>query len=253
MAIEDDVDWLSSDMHGVNQINFALLDFINCQFAPRYTRISHKKNLIYTFLHPQRYKDYLIKPAGRINKKLILEEWDNIQRIIASLMLKETTQSVIVKKLCSYTRKNKTKEALWEYDNILRSIYVLNYIDEFSIRRSVQKALNRGEAYHQLRRAVGIANGGKFRGNTERELELWNDCSRLIANCIIFYNAYILSSLLAQKENNQETEAVQFLKNMSPVAWQHVNLFGWYDFSDDVPVIDVEKFIGNLTPEKIDM
>ncbi|XSG77821.1 Tn3 family transposase [Herpetosiphon llansteffanensis] len=42
--------------------------------------------------------------------------------------------------------------------------------------------------YHHLRRAVSYANIGKLRFATEEDQELWSECSRLIANCIIFYN-----------------------------------------------------------------
>jgi hypothetical protein len=50
------------------------------------------------------------------------------------LALKATRQSVIIAKLSSYPRKNRTKKALWELDNL--------------------RALNRGEFYHKLVRAV---------------------------------------------------------------------------------------------------
>jgi TnpA family transposase len=42
----------------------------------------------------------------------------NIQHILASLALKATRQSVIIAKLSSYPRKNRTKKALWELDLI---------------------------------------------------------------------------------------------------------------------------------------
>ena len=53
---------------------------------------------------------------------------------------------------------NKTRRALAEYDNIIRSLYLLDYIDSLPLRRNAQKALNRGENYHQLRKAVSLAN-----------------------------------------------------------------------------------------------
>ena len=117
---------------------------------------------------------------------LIISERENIQRIILSLALKTTTQSIIVSKLSAYARKNKTRRALWEYDNIIRSLYLLDYIDSPPLRSNVQKALNRGENYHQLRRAVSYANFGKLRFKTEYEQQLWNECARLITNCIIY-------------------------------------------------------------------
>jgi TnpA family transposase len=72
-----------------------------------------------------------------INTKLIIEEWENIQRIMLSLAVKSTTQSIIIGNLSSYARKNKTKRAS-EYDNIIRSLYFLNYIDSPPLRRKCQ-------------------------------------------------------------------------------------------------------------------
>ena len=100
---------------------------------------------------------------------LIISEWPNIQRIMASLAQKDTTQATVVRKLSSYARQNSTKKALWELDNILRTIYILDFIDDVELRQSVQKALNRGEAYHRFRRAMSFINGGKFNVQTETE------------------------------------------------------------------------------------
>jgi len=103
------------------------------------------------------------------------------------------------KKFNTYARKNKTKRALWEYDNIIKSLYLLDYVDLPVLRNNVQQALNRGENYHQLHRAVSFANFGKLRFRTEYEQQIWNECGRLIANCIIYYNIAILSNLLFHK------------------------------------------------------
>lgn len=97
-----------------------------------------------------------------------------------SLAVKTTTQSIIIGKLSAYARKNKTKRALWEYGNIIRSLYFLNYIDSPPLRRNVQKALNRGESYHKLRKAVSFANFGKLRFKNENDQHIWGECSRLL-------------------------------------------------------------------------
>jgi Tn3 transposase DDE domain len=59
------------------------------------------------------------------------------------------------------------------------------------------------ESYHKLVRAVAYANGGKLRVRTDQEQQLWSECSRLLANCIIYYNACILSELLERAERRQ--------------------------------------------------
>ena len=64
-----------------------------------------------------------------------------------SLALKTTTQSVIVSKLSTYRRQNRTKKALLEFDNIVKSLYLLDYVDSPILRRNVHKAfgLDRNE------------------------------------------------------------------------------------------------------------
>lgn len=240
-------DMHSTDTHGANEVNFAILHLFGYQFAPRYKDIYNKvKTGLYGFKHPSQYNDWIIKPIRKINVKLIIEEWENIQRIITSLALKTTTQSIIVGKLSAHARKNKTKRALWEYDNIIRSLYLLDYIDSLPMRQNVHRALNRGENYHQLRRAVSHANFGKLRFKTEYDQQLWGECSRLITNCIIYYNATILSSLLAHQEKNDNSQFIAMLKQVSPVAWQHINLQGRYRFNKRSEPIDINAIINNL-------
>jgi len=113
-----------------------------------------------------------LKPIRKLNTDLIVEEWENLLRIFDSLALKTTTQSIIVHKLNSYARKNKTCQALWEYDNIISSLYLLDFVDSPLLRKNVQTALNRGESYHQLRRAVSYANFGKLRFTSEDDHEV---------------------------------------------------------------------------------
>jgi TnpA family transposase len=240
----------STDTHGANEVNFSILNFFGYKFAPRYKDVYSKiSKSLYGFNHPNHYDDVIIKPVRKINSDLIVEEWDNIQRIILSLALKTTTQSIIIGKLSSYERKNKTKRALWEYDNILKSLYLLDYIDSLTLRQNVQRALNRGESYHKLRRAISYANFGKLRFKTEQDQNIWGECGRLLANCIIYYNASILSNMLAYREVSGEDSDV--LKHISPVAWQHINLYGRYEFNTKSKSIDMDAIILELAKFKI--
>ena len=230
----------STDTHCTNQVNFFLLFFAGYQFAPRYRDLHKKMASLVGFQHPNHYAHYLIKPARKTFDALIVKEWPNIQRILASLVQKDVTQATVVRKLSSYARQNQTKKGLWELDNVLRSIYILDFIDDSGLRQSVQKALNRGEAYHRMRRAISYVNSGKFRVKTEAEQQIWNECSRLIANAIIYYNTLLLSRVYEQKLAAGDLEAVKVLKRTSPVAWRNVNLIGNFDFTTSSTPVDME-------------
>lgn len=237
----------STDTHGTNQVNFAILHLFGYRFAPRYRDIyTVTTESLYGCRHPSHYTEAMVKPVRKLNVDLIVSEWDNIQRIMVSLAQKTTTQSSSIGKLCAHARKNRTKRALWEYDNIIKSLYLLDHIDSPPLRQNVQKALNRGESYHKLRPAIAYANFGKLRFKTEQEQQIWNECSRLLANCIVYYNASLLSGLLACREQTGDRDGVAMLARVSPVAWSHINLFGRYEFGKPVEPIDLERVIVEL-------
>jgi len=131
----------STDTHGTNQVNFWILHAFGYEFAPRYRDLHKKMSTLVGFEHPGQYGNALIKPARKVNEPLICQEWPNVQRIMASLAQKDVTQATIVRKLSAYARQNKTKKALWELDNICRTLYILDFIDDVTLRQSVQKAL----------------------------------------------------------------------------------------------------------------
>jgi TnpA family transposase len=216
------------------------------RFAPRYRDLRTKVDSLVSFKSPNQYGNALIKPARKVNEALIVAEWPNIQRIMASLGQKEVTQATIIRKLSSYARRNQTKKALWELDNIYRTLYILDFIDDVGLRQSVQKALNRGEAYHRFRRAIAYVNSGKFRVQTEAEQQIWNDCSRLIANAIIYYNTALLSRIYDQKLAAGDEAAIEILRSMSPVAWQNINLFGTFEFSPGETRVDLDALAARL-------
>jgi TnpA family transposase len=138
----------------------------------------------------EKYEKHLIKPSKQINKALILRESDNILRILATLALKENTQSNIIRKLSSYG-SNDTLKALIELDKIIMTLYILDYIDDEGMRKTVHRSLNRGESYHQLKSAILKVAGRKFTGKTEIDLDINNECARLLTlgyNYIKVYN-----------------------------------------------------------------
>ena len=94
-----------------------------------------------------------------------------------------------------------------------------------------------------MRRAISYVNSGKFRVETEAEQQLWNECSRLIANAIIYYNTLLLSRVYEQKLAAADLEATKILKGISPVAWRNINLIGNFDFSTSSPPVDIGALV----------
>jgi len=238
-------DVVSTDTHGVNHVNFALLDLFGYQFAPRYAKIGTviEKMFNVTTDKDDRVQLSLKKP---INTKRIMEHWDTIQRIAVSLEQRKTDQATLVRKLSAYKSNHPLLEAFTEYNRLVKARYLLSYIDDPELRNHVQKALNRGEAYHQLRRAISQVNGDRFRGNSDEEIELWNECARLMANAIIYFNSKVLSNLLQSFKHHGKAKLAETIKRASPVAWQSINLKGKYLFGQTGETPDIEYLMESI-------
>ena len=217
------------------------------RFMPRFTHLPEKANEnLVSFQNPDKWKNNIIKPKHKVNEALIKKEWDNILRILASLAMKETTQSTIVRKLSSYKRSNPTLKALIEFDKIIMSLYMLDYINDPDMRSNVHRSLNRGEALHQLISAIRKIGEKKLSGKNEIEMEMHNECNRLLANCIIFYNAVLLSDLYKAYNKEGGQDLLDLIKRLSPVAWRHINLIGKYEFCQNQNIINIQELIESV-------
>ncbi len=79
----------STDMHGINDINYALYDGCGYEFQPRYVNVYKHAQIIHSPYNSSSYPDnYIVKPTHQINTKLILSEEWNMKRIIASILSK---------------------------------------------------------------------------------------------------------------------------------------------------------------------
>ena len=107
-------------------------------------------------------------------------------------------------------------------------------------RRAILVALNRGEAFNNLYRAITVLRKGELRGQSEIEMEIWNQCTRLIASIILYYNTYILNSLYIRINDPVEKA---FIASLSPGAWIHVNLLGYYQFCGQFSSELVDRWI----------
>ncbi|MFZ8401486.1 Tn3 family transposase, partial [Staphylococcus aureus] len=68
--------------------------------------------------------------------------------------------------LGSYSRQNSLATALREMGRIEKTIFILNYISDESLRRKIQKGLNKGEAMNGLARAIFFGKQGELRERT---------------------------------------------------------------------------------------
>jgi TnpA family transposase len=241
---------ITGDMHSVNKANFAILHWFGLRFEPRFTDLEAQLKQLYCADDPALYEKCLVRPIGQIDRQAIVNEKAHIDQIVATLGLKEMTQGTLIRKLCTYTAPNPTRRAIFEFDKLIRSLYTLRYLRDPQLQRNVHRSQNRIESYHQLRSAIAQVGGKKeLTGRTDIEIEISNQCARLIANTIVYYNSAILSRLLEHCEASPNPKILALIKKLSPVAWRHIHLNGHYTFRGSGQVIDLDAIVAGLVLE----
>ena len=238
---------ITGDMHSVNKANFAILHWFGLRFEPRFTDMEGQLQELYCADDPALYEKCLIQPIGQVDRQLIVSEKPNLDQIVATLGLKEMTQGALIRKLCTYTTSNPTRRAVFEFDKLIRSIYTLRYLRDPQLERNVHRSQNRIESYHQLRGAIAQVGGKKeLTGRTDIEIEISNQCARLIASAVIYYNSAILSRLLTKYEASANAKVLALIPQISPAAWRHILLNGHYTFQSDGKMIDLDALVAGL-------
>ena len=106
-------------------------------------------------------------------------------------------------------------------------------IDSYS-RQSQHRQLNKIEQAHHFTRAVSIGNPREFIQTEKQEQEIAEGCKRLIKNSIICWNYLYLSQKLEENDLSETHEAMlKAIAGGSVISWQHINLLGEYDFSEE--------------------
>lgn len=237
----------STDTAGYSEVIFAVCHLLGIAFAPRIKNF--KKQQLYSFEKRSKLKlmGFKILPSKRINLKLILENWEEILRFIATINLRETTASQLFRRLSSYSRQHPLYAALKEYGKIIKTLFLLKYIDDLELRQAIEKQLNKQESSNKFGKAVFHGNNREFRQGTKEEQMTADGCKRLIENSVICWNYLYLSQLIFNAETKEEKKhIIDIIKNGSVVTWQHINMQGEYNFSDEYLTDALEFSIDDL-------
>mgnify|MGYP001944151052 CR=1 FL=1 len=93
-------------------------------------------------------------------------------------------------------------------------------------------------------------NGNRFRGKSDEEIVLWNECARLLTNAIIYFNSLILTRLLKHFEIKDDDKKLGIIQQVSPVAWHNINLNGTYSFSLERNPLDLDEIMQSIVQDK---
>ena len=223
----------STDTHGYTEAIFGLTHLLGFSFAPRIKGLG--RQTLYIFRPKNRSSaDWTIAPDKTINTNQIREHWDDFLRLVTTIKLKENTASDIFRRLNSYSRQHALYQTMKAFGQIIKSLFILRYVNEVELRQSIEKQLNKVELSNRFTRAVAVGSPREYTQVEKEEQEIAEGCNRLIKNSIICWNYLYLERQL-EKLNDPETKEnlLCMIATHSPMSWAHINLLGEYDFSEE--------------------
>lgn len=175
---------------------FGVVHLLGYTFAPRIKNF--KKSVLYGPQSRSVYQaqGFPIFPDRMTSDEIILSRWDNILRLIATIALRETTASQIFKRLSSYSLQHPLYQALKEYGRLIKTQFLLRYMDNVELSQAIERQLNIVELIHRFSKAVFFADNQEFCAETKEEQEVVAGCKQLIQNTIVLWKNLYLSQKL---------------------------------------------------------
>ena len=160
--------------------------------------------------------------------------WDEILGFIVTIKLKETTASDLFRRLNSYSKQHGLYQALKAFGQILKSHFILRVIDEPALRMAIERVLtgsnmctaSRGRSQWGIR--VSFC---RRRNKNKKWPKPVSGSSKIVsfAGTISIYRKSLRTWMIPA---NREA-FLKALTHGSAASWQHVNLLGEYDFSEE--------------------
>ena len=169
-------------------------------------------------------------PRHKANTSLIAQQWDDLLRLAGSLILGLVPATEIMRTLQVGERPTRLAQALAELGRIEKTLHILSYIDNETMRRSILTQLNRGETRHDLARAVFYGKQGELRQQYREGQEDQLGALGLVLNIIVLWNTIYIEEILNHLRREGFLVLDDDVARLSPLIFNHINILGRYFF-----------------------
>ncbi len=218
-----------TDTGAYTDVMFGIFHLLGFQFSPRLTDIGGTR-----FWRVDPKADYgALDGLARHRAKMPLVEqnWDDLLRLAGSLKLGTVQAAGLIRTLQTNDRPTRLARALEEWGRVVKSLYLLSYIDDEAYRRRILVQLNRGEGRHQLARAVFHGKRGELRQRYREGQEDQLGALGLVVNVIVLWNTIYMDAALNQLRAEGFDVHPEDVARLSPLGFEHINMLGRYAFT----------------------
>jgi len=233
---------IHADTQGQSTVVFAIAYLLGIKLMPR---IRNWKDL--KFYRPSkktRYQhiDSLFKDT--VNWALIETHWQDMLQVVLSIKAGKVSSSALLRKLGSYSRRNKLCLALRELGYVIRTLFLLDYISQVELREEITAQTNKVESYNGFTDWLSFGNPYTIvASNDPEEHEKAIKYNDIIANAVMLQNVMDMSGvILALMDEGYDITSKQLSKT-SPLLTDHLNRFGQYVVNMEVEPVDIARMM----------
>lgn len=216
-----------TDTHGFTHHVFALCKLLGFQFAPRIADVLHQQLVT---LGPPPSEGPLHERFERLNPKTLVEQWDQLQRLAASIKHGTVAASLLMRKLAAYPQQNQLAKATADMGKLEKTAFILKLIQDRPMQRRVQRGLNKGESVQALARALFFGQRGELRDRAFQDQLHRASALHVLMAAIITWNTVYLGHAVETLRARGEQIPDELLSHVAPTGWEHTNFLGRYSF-----------------------
>lgn len=220
---------IMSDTAGASAMVFGLFWLLGYQFSPRLADAGEAS--FWRIDSDANYGALNDIARHRARPERIKQHWDDMLRIAGSLKLATVQASELVRSLLKSERPSSLAQAIIELGRIIRTIYLLNYIDDEVYRRRILTQLNRGEGRHQVARTICHGKRGEIRKAYREGQEDQLSALGLVTNAVVLWNTIYMQAALDHLRAEGVEVRPEDAARLSPLQHKHINVLGRYSFA----------------------
>jgi TnpA family transposase len=166
--------------------------------------------------------------SDTVDWELIATHLPDMLRVALSIKERLLTPSTILRRLGTYSRKNRLYHAFWELGRAIRTGFLLRYLADPDLRATIQAALNKNESFNNFAQWAAFGGERVIPENDRLEQRKMVKYNHLVANCLIFYTVATMSRVLAQLHAEGYAIDLEAVAALSPYRTSHLDRLGRY-------------------------
>ncbi len=184
----------------------------------------------------------------QVDWELVRTMLPDMLRVALSIRAGKIMPSTILRRLATYGRRNKLYFAFRELGRVVRTIFLLQYVQSVEMRHVIQAVTNKSEAFNKYVDWVGFGGAGLLSQGTRDEQRKFIKYNHLVANLLAFHTLVNMTQALQRIQQSGQTIDLAALATFNPYHTEQYNRSGSYTLNPNRLPEPLAQYLEFLIP-----